>query len=274
MTWLTALRTAALQGTLPWWPGMIISWEVNVGNSHTRWHWSTPDGTAEPTIPWDAHIHVDQTPISYTEAGLIQAYTKGTQPFYTVNTYMPAAYNNTQDYYLTVNTGPWTQVSPQKTSDGIYELAFWPAKGSAFSLFTHSTNSPTPSLAYEFRVNLTSHTLNVVRHTPATTALLASWSYTGMECGVVSNGWNILRIVAVGGEYDVYLNPMYTDAAGPDGVQPRVSVVDPNALTEGMAFVQTVGGAARVDYFSISKTSAYGEYVKLPGMRRMAQDME
>ncbi len=240
---------------------------MNVGNSHTRWHWSTPDNSSEPTVPWDAHLFTDQTPISYTEAGLIQSYTRGTEPFYTVNTYMPNSYNNTRDFYLTIPTDRPAQVGPTPTTNGIYELSFWPNKTSSFSLYTHAVS--TLATGYEFKVDLATLTLSVFRHSAGQSTELAMWSYSQMECGVVSNGWNILRVIVVGGELDVYLNPMATDAASADGIQPRVSAVDPTPLQAGLSIVSSTGGGARVDYFSISKLDAYGEYVKLPGKKRI-----
>jgi hypothetical protein len=266
MTWLYALREAYAAGKVPFVPGGIISWEVNVGNSHTRWHWGTRDGSPEPTIPWDAHIHVDQTPISYTEAGLIQAYTKGTSPFYAVSTFMPDSYTNPRDFFLSVAPSKPTKLSSDPTSDGIYEVSFWPNATVTFSLYILASDNQLPS--YIINVSLPTHTLTVSRAAVNNNSLLASWDYSKMECGVITNGWNLLRVVVVGGEMDVYLNPMYTDAAGPDGIQPRVSVVDPTPLKAGMSYVGSSGGDTLVDYHSISKIDAYGEFVKMPGSSR------
>ena len=38
MTWLYALRAAYGRGDVPFVPGMIVSWELSVGNSHTRYN--------------------------------------------------------------------------------------------------------------------------------------------------------------------------------------------------------------------------------------------
>ena len=92
------------------------------------------------------------------------------------------------------------------------------------------------------------------------------WSYSQMECGVVSNGWNILRVIVVGGELDVYLNPMATDAASADGIQPRVSAVDPTATSKRGCPLCHRQEEGREWIISQSVSSdAYGEYVKLPG---------
>ena len=272
MTWLYALREAYAAGKVPFVPGMVVSWEVNVGNSHTRWHWGTPDGSKEPTIPWDAHMHVDQTPISYTEAGLIQRYTKGTQPFLSLSTFMPDSYTFTRDYSLYVLPSRPTLLSSAMTADGIYEVSVWPNATATFSLLLLATANRDIAVT----LNLPTHTLTISRTNNGTTTQLAAydWVQQGMECGVVTNGWNLLRVVVRGGEIDVYLNVMYSDAAGPDGVQPRLSVVDPQPLPAGMSYVSSLGGDTLVDYHSISKLDAYGEYVKLPGMKRSVPRLE
>ena len=44
LNWLQALRVMHTRGqfTAPV-PGAMVSWELMVGNSNTRWHWNTPD---------------------------------------------------------------------------------------------------------------------------------------------------------------------------------------------------------------------------------------
>mmetsp|Transcript_65223 Transcript_65223/g.129054 ORF Transcript_65223/g.129054 Transcript_65223/m.129054 type:complete len:147 (-) Transcript_65223:53-493(-) len=55
----------------PFVPGVMMQWEMLVGHSMTRWHWGSAEGTAEPAIPWDAHMFPDGTPVSYTEAAAV-----------------------------------------------------------------------------------------------------------------------------------------------------------------------------------------------------------
>lgn len=50
VNFLEALTARVASGTAPYVPGAMISWELMVGNSHTRWHWNSPDGAAEPAI--------------------------------------------------------------------------------------------------------------------------------------------------------------------------------------------------------------------------------
>ena len=127
MVWYYAVRDAFLAGDkkTPWIPGQFISWELIVGNSHTRWHWGTPDHTPEPTIPWDAHMHANGIPISYTESGMILNYTQGINNFYYINTFMPHSYMNTQDEYMTISKSTVNAFNVN-LGDGLYELSVWP----------------------------------------------------------------------------------------------------------------------------------------------------
>ena len=269
MTWLYALRAAYARGEVPFVPGMILSWELNVGNSHTRWHWSTPDDTAEPTIPWDAHMHWDHTPVSYTEAALIQQYTKGTAPFYCVNTYMEQSYMFTADNYTVIGAQqPNTPLCPldsdETIGDAIYELSFWPTQTSLIRFITHSTDSGQSRSGYHVHVNMMAQLLTIGKLSNGNWSTHAQYNFSSLECGVATNGWNILRVIVSKGSLDVYLNPMASEAMA-GGIVPRLSWYDSDALPAGEVELTVNGGDVRVDYFSATKIEAFGEYVRVPG---------
>ena len=48
--WLSSIREH--QSQAPFAPGVMLSWEVMVGHSNTRWHWTSKPGDPEPAIPW------------------------------------------------------------------------------------------------------------------------------------------------------------------------------------------------------------------------------
>ncbi len=50
--WFQYLRSITPSPAAPFAFGLISNWELMVGDSNTRWHWDTPDGTPEPVIPW------------------------------------------------------------------------------------------------------------------------------------------------------------------------------------------------------------------------------
>jgi hypothetical protein len=58
-------------------PGVYLCWELMVGNSNCRWYWGTPDGTAEPPVPWCGLLFPDGTPVSYAEAEAVRSYATG-----------------------------------------------------------------------------------------------------------------------------------------------------------------------------------------------------
>ena len=60
-------------------PGVMLAWELTVGNSNTRWSSGPPclaptPFTKEPPIPWCGLLWPDGTPVSYTEAAAIRRY--------------------------------------------------------------------------------------------------------------------------------------------------------------------------------------------------------
>ena len=276
MTWLYALRAAYTNGEVPFVPGAIVSWELNVGNSHTRWHWSTPDGTPEPSIPWDAHMHWDHTPVSYTEAALIQQYTKGTSPFYCVSTYMPQSYNFTADNFTVIGeqqmrTPLCTLGDDEVIGDAIYELSFWPGQASTMHLITHASGSGTSMSSYSFSVFTKNKVLSIGKMSNGQYSGKAHFDYSTLDCGVPSNGWNILRVIVANGTADVYLNPMASEAMA-GGIRPRLSWRDSGALAAGKVEMRVTGDEVRVDYFSATKLDAFGQYVRLPGEQNSRQE--
>ena len=76
-----------------------------VGNSNTRWHWNTKDGSPEPTIPWDAHVFPDGTPISWTEAMALLQYTTGEDNFLYYDKFLSGILDLKGDQFLTVPVG-------------------------------------------------------------------------------------------------------------------------------------------------------------------------
>ena len=78
---LETLRKRRDTGLEPYVPGAMLSWELAVGNSNTRWHWGSTVGTPEPAIPWCGWLWPDGTPVSYTEAAALRRYNTGVDDF-------------------------------------------------------------------------------------------------------------------------------------------------------------------------------------------------
>ena len=210
--------------------------------------------------------------MSYTEAGLIQQYTKGTAPFLCLSTYMPDSYNFTADNYTTIGAKqprtPLCELADDEAiGDAIYELSFWPHEKYLVRLLTHASGSGNSSSGYYVElVSLASNTLLLSRLYNGYPTIVSRFNYSTLESGVVTDGWNLLRVVVSNGSVEVYLNPTASEAMA-GGILPRLSWTDSDPLPPGKVLLSDNGGELRVDYFSATKLDAFGQYVRLPQAR-------
>jgi hypothetical protein len=232
----------------------MISWELMVGNSNTRWHWLTPDGTPEPAIPWDAHMFPDGTPISYTEAKLIKRYITGQNEFIHVETFMNEHHDTIGDQYLTVNDSTsWNVPLKTNVSDGIYEFSYWPVEGglTGFMLRVSLDSAGHVAASYFFAIDVTNQSIMIQKRLIGVAPkLLGTFDTSTLDCKMISDGWNIIRIVLTGGKIDLYFNPMHIDAVN-GGIQPRLTVIDDQPLAAGGVQILAMGAPVLVDYMSI-----------------------
>lgn len=91
LNFLQSLRVEKKVGNVPFVPGVMMCWELMVGNSNTRWHWGTAEGSPEPAVPWDAWIFPDGTPVSHTETGAFRRYITGVDEFLAYDDFLPKA---------------------------------------------------------------------------------------------------------------------------------------------------------------------------------------
>ena len=103
-------------------PGLMVNWEVMVGNSNTRWQWKSKPGDPEPAIPWDGTMWPSGEPVSYTETATLRAWVRdqvgerspgfvgdaaGAEPIY-VDAFLPEPTGNSwmdQDVWMWVPQG-------------------------------------------------------------------------------------------------------------------------------------------------------------------------
>jgi len=270
ITWAQALRRAKAAGTVSFVPGLMISWELNVGNSNTRWHWGTPAGYPEPSIPWDANMFPDQTPISWTEAALIRNYTTGVNLFNYVETFMPQVMTNNQDYYLNISSGGTWVASDSALPDSLFEWTFWPQFASSHTVSIHATvNNTNVTSGYQVTVDTTAQVVNVDRILDGERLSIGGVSYKELDCGVPHDGWSIIRVLVDQGTIAVWLNPMHPEAISDNGIQPRLLVKDPMSGTpQGGLLFQSNNGWTAIDYISSTVPhrrllhSVYGNQIK------------
>merc|ERR1711957_305040 len=127
-------------------PGVMLSWELMVSNTNTRWSWSDSHGSPEPAVPWCGWLFPDGTPVSYTEVGALRRYLTGRDEFFVFENFLPAdlAESGT-DKVLTLDAGSiWHADVEDLPSALLVETAFWPEHGSgSFSLGLHTRNEST-----------------------------------------------------------------------------------------------------------------------------------
>jgi hypothetical protein len=130
--YLESLRYQRDKGLIPYVPGALLSWEIAVGNSNTRWHWGSSAGTPEPAIPWCGMLFPDSTPVSYTEAAALRRYITGKDEFLYFNNFMGPISTSIVDgkAFLSLLEGVpyWFDIAPgvDVSTDVLVEYTFWP----------------------------------------------------------------------------------------------------------------------------------------------------
>jgi len=265
-----------------------------VGHSMTRWHWGTAEGTAEPAIPWDAHLFPDGTPVSFTEAAALRNYTTGVNDFLAFAAFLSPSLD-APEAWLQLNGDQRHTIGADvpfgASSGALYELAFWPclsnatlrltigsAPGFTFSIDADPLTQTLVTGVSENGTAGTSHTYDIAKHGKP-------------EGGMLVGAWNMLRVLIEpatrpaegtlrttdgtraigGGRIRVWFNPQFPDVTGgsvaPAGralepMPPRLdfAVDAPVSARAGQMEVAALGANAgvRVDYMSILPPTLYG----------------
>lgn len=265
--WYNHLKSITPSAAAPFNFGIVLNWELMVGESNTRWHWDTPDNSAEPVIPWDAHMFPDLTPVSYVEAAVIRNWTRGVNDLIAYDSFLPDTHLFAEDRYLCLNPSQGyapTIAAARKVvgKDGetiVVETTVWPsqnvgggiliqtiADGDVFVGYfagfrdggnsgeltieewkynsVEGSKSVSSSNASSYAVSASVRNLNIVERT-----VLSTFDMTTLDCGMVTNGWNMLRVeISPKWQLSVFANPMYTEALTETGIAPRL-VVDIHA---------------------------------------------
>ena len=247
----------------PFVPGVMMQWEMMVGHSMTRWHWGSQAGTAEPAVPWDAHMFPDGTPVSYTEAAAVRNYTTGRNDFLALATFLDPTSLDAPEAYRTLAAGDTAEVAADgpAANGALYELTVWFETADARVNVTLGSGRDPPSVT----ADPTTHKLYV---TLGTQSAVYDIHQTGKpEGGIVIGAWNLLRIVHDDASLRVWFNPQFPDVTGasvapvgttPKPMPPRV-IVKALEAADGESSAQhapkltasAAGGTVRIDYMSI-----------------------
>lgn len=237
----------------PFVPGVMLAWELMVGNSNTRWIGGPPCDPAstaarEPMVPWCGLLFPDGTPVSYTEAGLVRQHLTGRDPFLFISTWLEDRGNLSGDEYLTVNRSwswPVTKGGP-----GYMVEAAALITGDAGLIFAWGQAKDTAQLSFA------AENLTLVTNAGAR----ATFHTAHAEAGVLG-GWSIVRVICSPGSrtgtirWRVWLNPVLS------ALDPTLGTIDPviefeetDSPTAGpeLLKIEPLGvSGALVDYISI-----------------------
>ena len=146
VNFLEALAAKVANGSAPYVPGAMISWELMVGNSNTRWHWNSPDGALEPAIPWCGNLFPDGSPVSYTEAGALRRYMTGNDEFLAFEKFIHGAPTLIDgDFFLSMPAGSTNVVATLggvPIGDALFEAAIWVTSQGAASMIVRASAPP------------------------------------------------------------------------------------------------------------------------------------
>lgn len=223
VTWLNNIRSITPSANAPFQFGLLQNWAMMVGLDNTRWHWNTPDGAPEPTIPWDSHMFPDGTPISHTEAALIRNWTLARNDFLGYAGFLPQAWNYQGDSFVQLPSGTgWVLGSDSVVSrrtgqvavdragslfvpagsmtDFVAEATLWPSNNTGGGVLLRAGVSPSTGemtgYFVGFRNTGGAHPLLVAETwgvDGSVTPLASPFDMSTLDCGLVINGWNILR---------------------------------------------------------------------------------
>lgn len=191
--------------------------------------------------------------MSYTEAAAIRAWTTGVNDFLAFTKFMPPSLNYSSDIFLTLNASAALDMNMTAFSDGVVETTVWPTPTGSGGVLIRSAAGQYPSGYYVgYNASGVEMTIEVWASTGARTQLLA-FDMSVLNCGLVTDGWNMLRVVSNGTSLCVYANPMFIDATD-GGIRPRACVND-DTFSSGSVMGVNAGsadaGAVSIDYIGV-----------------------
>ena len=269
LNFLRALRLRAANGTAPFMPGVLLGWEVLIGNSNSRWYWAAKEGTPEPHVPWLGFLWPDGTPVSFTEAAALREYGGGKPEFLAFDKWLLPTEIKDGDAWLTLPPGGahWAR-GAVAAADALVEAAVWLEAGGTGCVTVRAAASSGGVDGYRACVAVAARELWVERvHGGAVSPLGKRFDLSLRENGLCVGCFNLLRMevaaVAGGGAtVKVWLNVMFADCGFkgdpvgdasrvPHAPAPLLAVEDgAPGLAAGGVVVSAAGAPLRVDYIA------------------------
>jgi hypothetical protein len=270
--WLMKLRS---NPSAPFIPGAMINWEVMVSNSNTRWHWGTDPESPEVLIPWHQHLFADGTPVSYTEAAAIRRYVTGKDDFYFFEDFLntePNPLSNEITYTIKANNKYIAVSKESKMLDFLFEATLWFQDTS--ESYAEVALRRSDDGCYLVRVDASALTVSLMKLDVKTnnTLVLSVFDASLLDCSILRNAWNLVRVLVSGSDFKIFVNPMFSDVypdtdpipGGPpvriQAMPPRIHFVDLHnpILKAGEVSISAGNSDVKVDYISILPPLLFG----------------
>ena len=223
-------------------PGVYLCWELMVGNSNCRWHWTDKPGSPEPTIPWCGLMWPDCTPVSLAEAEAIRRYATGEK--------RALLYDDFQEGPTAPRRPGWKAYGPTTSSasgvlrlePGVKMVAGEPkwtdyvvearvmlkpgGRGNAGLILRVNAPGPGPDQMRGYYVGFDTRKLYLGKM-ENNWQPLAEFDLSRLECKVKPDVWNLLRVEVAGPRIRVWFNRMHPSADPARGL--RIDYTDTKA---------------------------------------------
>ncbi len=243
-------------------PGMYLCWELMVGNSNCRWHWSDKPGAPEPEIPWCGLLWPDGTPVSLAEAEAVRRYATGKSQalfFEDFETHSAKAWTPYGTKSIPVRNaatlGPGVKMlaGDEGWTDYVLEgrVAIKPGKkkaepGNAGLLFRVSDPGEGLDQMRGYAVTFDSSSLVLSKIENGKRRALAAYDLTKLKTRTRINEWSMIRIAAAGPRIRIWFNRMHPSSDPEKGL--RIDFTDKsNPILSGAIGARAQNVTAMVD---------------------------
>jgi hypothetical protein len=249
------------------------------GNSNCRWYWGTKEGSPEPTIPWCGLLWSDGTPVSLAEAEAVRHYVTGEskalffdnfQPYRLLST-VSDKYLQLGDFPANVNHAKWTFYR-QPTTTSIGQVCQLPSNSKMIvretalndyileSVVMLDNDQSEGNAGLIFRVNnpkggvddftgyyagFDLNTLYLGKFVDGKWNQLATYPLQKLDCKILPNVWNQIRVEVQGSQIKVWFNRMHESADKENGL--RIVYTDDKPITTGAIGLRTFKRNATFD---------------------------
>jgi hypothetical protein len=243
-------------------PGVYLCWELMVGNSNCRWYWGTKEGSPEPTFPWCGLLWSDGTPVSLAEAEAVRHYVTGEtralffDDFQTVTPVppkrdlwtfygQPTAANVCQlqsDAKMVAGETGWTDYLLESV---VMLNNLENASGNAGLIFRVNVPKDGVDDFTGYYAGFDEKTLYLGKFLNGQWHQLATYPLQKLDCKIVPNVWNQIRVEVQGAQIKIWFNRMHESADKENGL--RIVYTDDSPIAAGAIGLRTFKRNANFD---------------------------